>query len=49
LSHRDKLQAMGEKAREFVRDNFLITRHLRDYLALMVVLVYNVEERIELS
>jgi trehalose synthase len=43
------MQAMGETAREFVRENFLITRQLRDYLALMVALVYDVEERIELS
>jgi len=49
LSHRDRLQAMGEKAREFVRDNFLITRHLRDYLAVMVALMHGVEERIELG
>ncbi len=49
LSHRDKLQAMGHKAREFVRENFLITRLLRDYLSLMVVLIYGVEERIELG
>jgi len=26
---------MGQDAREFVRRNFLITRHLGDYLALM--------------
>jgi trehalose synthase len=49
LSHPDRLRTMGQKAREFVRENFLITRQLRDYLALMVVLVYGVEERIELS
>jgi trehalose synthase len=49
LSHRDRLTAMGEKAREFVRDNFLITRHLRDYLAVMVALIHGVEERIELG
>jgi trehalose synthase len=49
LSHPDRLRAMGDTGREFVRENFLITRHLRDYLALMVVLVYDVEERIELS
>jgi trehalose synthase len=49
LSHRDRLREMGEKAREFVRDNFLITRHLRDYLAVMVALIHGVEERIELG
>jgi len=49
LRHRQQLKTMGEKAKEFVRQNFLITRHLRDYLTLMVTLSYNVEERIELG
>jgi trehalose synthase len=39
LNNRDLLEGMGVKAREFVRDNFLITRHLRDYLSLMVTLL----------
>jgi len=47
--YRDQLQTMGRKAREFVRRNFLITRHLRDYLTFMVSIIYNVEERIELG
>jgi trehalose synthase len=34
LQHPDETQIMGESAREHVRENFLITRHLRDYLAL---------------
>jgi len=49
LHHREIREAMGRKAREFVRENFLITRHLRDYLTLMVSLTYEVQERIELS
>lgn len=48
LHHRDKRLEMGTKAREFVRENFLITRHLREYLALMVSLIYGAEDRIEL-
>jgi trehalose synthase len=48
LRHHAKRRAMGAKAREFVRENFLITRHLREYLALMVSLVYQVEDRLEL-
>jgi hypothetical protein len=28
---------MGETAREFVRTHFLITRHVRDYLTLMIL------------
>jgi len=47
--YRDQLQSMGKKAKEFVRRNFLITRHLRDCLTLMVSIIYNVEERIELG
>lgn len=34
LYHREKMKSMGEKAREFVRENFLLTRHLREYLIL---------------
>jgi len=40
---------MGEKAREHVRENFLLTRHLREYLTVMVSLANRAEERIELS
>ncbi len=43
------IREMGEKARILVRDNFLITRHLREYLALMVALLYGSQDRIELS
>jgi trehalose synthase len=49
LYHRQMLKEMGQKARQFVRDNFLITRHLREYLTLMLTLLHGVEERIELS
>ncbi len=49
LYHRDKLKEMGNKSRRFVRDNFLITRHLREYLTLMLALLHGVEERIELG
>jgi trehalose synthase len=31
-------EALGEAAREYVRRNFLITRHVRDYLSLMIFL-----------
>ncbi|HEX9654125.1 MAG TPA: glycosyltransferase [bacterium] len=49
LSNRDKLQEMGNKAREFVRENFLITRHLREYLTLIIGLFHPGEQRFELS
>jgi trehalose synthase len=50
LQDRMKIQEMGRKAKEFVRENFLITRHLRDYLTLMVGLMHGAEgDRIELG
>ncbi len=39
---------MGRKAREFVRENFLITRQLREYLTVMVGLTHGSGDRIEL-
>ncbi len=48
LYHDAKRKEMGEKAHEFVRRNFLITRHLRDYLTLMISLIYADGSRIEL-
>jgi len=50
LQDRGRLKEMGEKAREYVRENFLLTRHLRDYLAVMVALQQgNAADRIELG
>jgi len=43
-----KMEEMGSKAHQFVREHFLLTRHLREYLALMVGLLYHDGERIEL-
>lgn len=37
LHHRDSIDLMGATAREFVRENFLLTRHIREYLTLMLV------------
>jgi trehalose synthase len=37
LHHRDSIDRMGTTAREFVRENFLLTRHIREYLTLMLV------------
>jgi trehalose synthase len=48
LHQREKIREMGEKARDFVRDNFLITRHLREYLTLLVALRAGIRERIDL-
>ena len=49
LHRRDLLAQMGGRARAFVAENFLITRHLREYLALMVGLLHGPSERIEMG
>lgn len=49
MHHPEILHEMGQKAREFVRDNFLITEQLREMLTLIVGLSYGTEERIELG
>ncbi|MFC1573104.1 glycosyltransferase [Candidatus Eisenbacteria bacterium] len=49
LNQRSRLEEMGAKAKEFVRENFLLTRHLREYLTLMLALTHGEEGRIELG
>ncbi len=49
LQHRNLLAKMGAKAREFVRDNFLLTRHLREYLTVMLAILRGAEDRIEVA
>ncbi|MBI5060591.1 glycosyltransferase [candidate division KSB1 bacterium] len=49
LDNRDRLREMGLKAHEFVRHNFLLTRHLREYLTIMVAVMNNVPGQIELA
>lgn len=49
LHHPQKMKEIGVKAREFVRDNFLITRHLREYLTLIASLQFGCTDRIELN
>ena len=49
LHQPEKIDEMGRKARKFVRENFLITRHLREYLTLMLALTNGAKERIELA
>ncbi len=45
LRNRDRISEMGSIAREVVRENFLLTRHLRDYLTLMLVMQRDPRER----
>jgi trehalose synthase len=48
LSRPGTMALMGEKARRFVRENFLLTRHLREYLTLMLGLHYGVNDSVEI-
>lgn len=47
LHHPSKATEMGKRAKEFVYDNFLLTRHLREYLTLITSLHFNCADRIE--
>jgi trehalose synthase len=49
LKHPDVMETMGKNARQFVLENYLITRHLREYLTLTVALVFGSKEIIELK
>ncbi len=49
LSNRERLAEMGRKAKEFVRENFLLTRHLREYLTAMLAVTNQAGDRIELE
>jgi trehalose synthase len=49
LDNRQKLAEMGAKAHRFVRDNFLLTRHLREYLTMMVAVLNQSQDRIEIG
>jgi trehalose synthase len=49
LYHKDKRHEMGVKAREFVRQNFLLTRHLREYLTTFIALIHARKGRILLG
>ena len=48
LKHKDRCRKMGETARAFAMENYLLTRHLREYLTLMVAVVRGARDRIEL-
>lgn len=43
------IHEMGDKGHRFVRDNFLITRHLRDYLTLIISLLDPGRRRVEIG
>jgi trehalose synthase len=48
LDNRERAQEMGARGRQLVLEHFLLTRHLREYLTLMLVLQHNAGERLEL-
>lgn len=49
LQNREKIHEMGRIGKEYVREKFLITRHLREYLTLIYSLYFNQNDRIELN
>ncbi len=48
LKHDDRRQKIGATARAFAMENYLLTRHLREYLTLMVAIVRGAKDRITL-
>lgn len=49
LQHAEESLIMGIRGREYVREKFLLTRHLRDYLGVIYSLIFEEKDRIELS
>ncbi|MGO9568628.1 MAG: glycosyltransferase [Desulfomonilaceae bacterium] len=49
LSNPEKRMEMGLNAQEFVRENCLLTRNLREYLSLMIAVMDKDKDRIELG
>lgn len=49
LQHPHQVKEMGKKAQHFTREHFLITRHLREYLTAMAILLHENKERIEFT
>jgi trehalose synthase len=48
LNNPEMVNRIGEQAREYVRKNFLITRQMRDYLAVWLALENNGRPQLEL-
>jgi trehalose synthase len=47
LANPETMWNMGVKGREYVRENFLLTRHLREYLTLMLGLRLGLSDHLE--
>jgi len=41
LKHSEEAEEMAKKGKKHVKENFLITRHLKDYLKLFLRLTYH--------
>ena len=48
LQNPDMMEKIGRQGKELVKEKFLLNRHLREYLALFVSLLYPNEDRVEL-
>jgi trehalose synthase len=48
LKHPEIRKTIGKNARQFVLENYLITRQLREYLTLVAGMIFGSEEKIEL-
>lgn len=48
LTHRERRVEMGQRARTLVLENYLLTRHLREYLSLILALRSGGQDRIDL-
>jgi len=49
LHRRELLEQFGVRAQRLVRENFLVTRQLREYLAMMIGILHGLEDRIDVS
>ncbi|HLN21803.1 MAG TPA: glycosyltransferase [Bacteroidales bacterium] len=49
LKHPEKVEEMGINAKQYVLHNFLITRHLREYLTLICGLIFGSSDSIQLK
>lgn len=49
LADDEKRRVIGEQAKQFVLENYLITRHVREYLTLLLALEYGTQDRIVLG
>jgi trehalose synthase len=49
LRHPDRALEMGVRAKELVRQNFLLTRNLREYLSIMLASIHGDQERTEIQ